>query len=297
MEGSALSLGFIGAGRVANALAIALHEKGYRITAVANRTLSSAEALAAHIGGCIPHGDAQAVADGCELVFITTPDDAIEVVASEVRWREGAWVVHCSGAGSTAVLEGARGQGASVGALHPMQTFPNREEATARLSGIAFAVEAEGALADTLKGIALALGGWPVEIRPQDRPLYHLSGFLACGAVINLAAQATEVWRAMGYSREEGLKVLLPLLKATVEQLELQGIPDALTGPIARGDIGTVRKHLEALEEKSPDTLPIYCQASQGAVRLARERGGIDDHRSRELNELLESYLLRAART
>ncbi|MBF8267104.1 MAG: hypothetical protein HW388_612 [Dehalococcoidia bacterium] len=294
MDSKSLRVGFMGAGRAGTALALALHHKGYAVSAVASRTPASALALAERIDGCVPHAKAQQVADDCDLVFITTPDDAIETVAKELRWRRGTWVVHCSGAKSAAVLEGAREQGAMVGSFHPMQTFPGAGGAGVELSGVAFAVEGPPPLLETLKEMAHALGGWPVEIRPQDRALYHLSGFLACGAVITLLAEAAGLWKVMGYSREQGLEVLLPLLQTTVNNLGEQGILASLTGPISRGDVGTVQRHLDALESQAPSVLPLYCQVALGTVALAREKGGIDKAKERELVGLLEERLARA---
>ena len=296
MSSSDLKLGFIGAGRAATALALGLQEQRYSIAAVSSRTPSSAEALAGRLDGCACYADPQSVADTCDLVFITTPDSAIEAMSKALRWRAGTWAVHCSGAETTDILEAAREQGALVGSFHPMQTFPGTENADASsLSGIAYAVEGPPPLADALKEMARSLGGWPVEIDPQDRALYHISGFLACGAVVALMAQASELWRVMGYSREEGQEVLLPILRSTVDSLETRGIPAALTGPISRGDISTVIKHLDALESRAPSVLPIYCRTALGAVSLSREKGGIDGRIERELIHLLEKRLAGAS--
>ena len=296
MESKSPSVGFIGAGRAGTVLALALHDRGYPVSAVASRTPASAQALAARMEGCTAHETAQRVADDCDLVFITTPDDAIEAIARDVRWRTGTGAVHCSGAKSASALEAAREQGALIGSFHPMQTFPGTDQEGAELSGVAFAVEGLPPLLDILKEMARGLGGWPVEIQPQDRALYHLSGFLACGAAVALLAQAAELWKAMGYSREQGLEVLLPLLKTTVDNLGNQGIPASLTGPISRGDTGTVQRHLDALESQAPSVLPLYCQIALGGVTLAREKGGIDDAKESELANLLEDRLARARR-
>ena len=188
MDSKSLRVGFIGAGRAANTLALGLHHKGYRVTSVASRTQASAEALARRIEGCIPHATPQEVADGCDLVFITTPDDAIESIAKDVSWHSEMGIAHCSGAESASILEAAQEQGARIGSFHPMQTFPMSNQGAASLSGVAFAVEGPSPLIDTLREMAHALGGWPVEIGPQHRALYHLSGFLACGAVVMVEA-------------------------------------------------------------------------------------------------------------
>ncbi len=294
MTNNSIRVGFIGAGRAANALASALHEKGYRVAAVASRTLVSAETLAGRTEGCVAYSTIQEVADDCDMVFITTPDDTIGTIAEEVQWNDDAWVVHCSGAESASILEAARKQGACIGSFHPMQTFTAASVGASTFPGVAFAVEGLSPLMDTLKEMAKALGGWPVEIRPEHKALYHLSGFLACGLVTAQIGQAAELWRAMGYTREQGLEVLLPILRGTVDSLEAQGIPAALTGPISRGDLGTVRKHLDALDTYASSLVPIYCNIALGAVKMARENGGINQIKEHELNILLKERLAEA---
>lgn len=294
MNDKSLRVGFIGAGRAANTLALGLHQSGYRVTSVASRTLASAQALAVYINGCIPSKTPQEVADDCDLVFITTPDDTIESIVKSVSWNTTTGVAHCSGAEPSLILEAARLQGAHIGSFHPMQTFPTISHETARLSGIAFAVEGAPPMLDTLIKMANALGGFPVEISPEHRAIYHLTGFLACGAVITIMSQAAELWNTIGYTKDKGLEVLIPILKSTVESLEARGIPEALTGPISRGDLGTVQKHLGALEDQAISMISIYCEIALRAVALSRAKGGIDDSRAQEIATLLQNQLARA---
>ena len=283
-------VGFIGAGRAANAIAAGLHEHGYRVAAVASRTFSSAAALADRIEGCAAMPTAQGVADCCDLVFITTPDDAIVSVAGEVDWRKGVGVAHCSGAESASILDAARERGAVTGSFHPMQTFTPASAGAGVFAGVAFAVEGHPPLLDVLREMAGALGGRPVEVRPEHRALYHLSGFLACGLMSAQIGRAADLWREMGFNRQQGLDALIPILRGTVDSLEKQGLPGALTGPISRGDLGTVRKHLEAMENHAPSLLPLYCESALGAVKLAVEKGGIDGATESELCALLEEW-------
>ena len=119
----ALSLGFIGAGRVGTALARALDRRGHRVLGVASRTVDSARRLAQMVPGCKSSTDPQEVAEAAGLVFITTPDEVIAQVAAQIRWHPGQIVVHCSGATSLEALQPAQEQGALVGGLHPLQSF------------------------------------------------------------------------------------------------------------------------------------------------------------------------------
>ena len=290
MNSSEPTVGFIGAGRAAGALAVGLSNRGYRVAAVASRTHSSATALAGRIEGCDAVPTAQRVADTCDVVFITTPDGAIETVAREVDWPRGVGVAHCCGAESAAILDAARERGAVTGSFHPMQTFTQATLGAGVFDGVTFAVEGGAPLLDVLIEMARALGGRPVEVDPDHRALYHLSGFLACGLMTAQVGRASDLWRAMGYTREQGLEALIPILRGTVDSLEAQGLPGSLTGPISRGDLGTVRKHLQAMESYAPSLLPLYCESALGAVKLALEKGGIDGATESELCALLEEW-------
>ena len=136
-------IGFIGAGMVGNALARLLSQKGYPVVAVYSRTAASAKKLAESAKGCRAVPGSQYVAEVADLVFITTPDDAITSVVFYVRWHKGQSVVHCSGADSTVILQTAREMGASVGAFHPLQTFATVPRAIENIPGSTFAIEAE----------------------------------------------------------------------------------------------------------------------------------------------------------
>jgi len=130
-----LKLGFIGAGTVGTALSLRLSSKGYQVVAVSSRSQTSARNLAQAISGCRVFNNNQDVADTAELIFITTPDDAIAPVASQIQWHQGQGVVHCSGADSTDILEPASKSGAQVGVFHPLQTFASVSQAVENISG------------------------------------------------------------------------------------------------------------------------------------------------------------------
>ena len=238
MNSSEPRVGFIGAGRAAGAIAAALRERGYRVAAVASRSRSSAVALAERIEGCAAAPTAQAVADACDVVFITTLDDSIASVAAEVDWPRGVGVAHCSGAASASILDAARERGAVTGSFHPMQTFTQATRGAADFAGVAVAVEGGPPLLDALVGMARALGARPVEVRPEHRALYHLSGFLACGLMASQVGLAADLWRIMGFTREQGLQALLPILRGTVDSLDAQGLPRRTDRPHFEGRPG-----------------------------------------------------------
>ena len=289
-----LSIGFIGAGVLGGGLSLALAAKGHQVVAVSSRTFSSAEALAARITGCQPKADPQEVADRCRLVFITTPDEAIASVASQIQWRPAQGVVHCSGALPLECLGSAAQQGALAGSLHPFQTLAcveSQDEGVARLEGVTFAIEGEGWLGALLTQMVADLGGRLVHWEPQYRALYHASAVLSCGYVATLLGAARRIWQELGYPPEEALNAILPITKSTVDAITKGGLEAALTGPVARGDVDSVERHLSALEEYMPALVPLYC--SLGLQSLPLVDTEVDDKRSQKLEVLLRDCLLK----
>jgi len=281
-------LGFIGAGTVGTALARRLSERGYPVVAVYSRSPASAERLAAAVTGCEVGTSSQAVADATDLVFITTPDDAIGPVAAEVRWSPGQSVVHCSGADSVDTLEPARKLGARVGAFHPLQTFASVEQAIANIAGSTFALEAEEPLLGTLREMARALDGHTIELKAGDKVLYHAAAVIACNYLVTLVKLSTDLWQVFGVPPDEAARDLLPLLRGTIANITRLGIPQCLTGPIARGDTGTITKHLRALEKAAPGVLPTYRDLGRQTVPIALAKGRIDQRQADALLALLK---------
>ncbi len=284
-----LRIGFIGAGTVGTALAILLNEKGYRFVGASRKSKSSVGGSSKAVSNLRLLGSNQEVADTADLVFITTSDDAIATVASEVTWRSGQSVVHCSGADSTAVLEPARKAGAAVGGFHPLQTFAGIEQAVANIPGSTFAIEAEEPLKSTLKEMSVALGGNWIELKAGDKAAYHAAAVFACNYLVTLVKLATDLWKAFSVPPDKATQSLLPLLHGTLNNIENIGIPDCLTGPIARGDTGTITKHIKTLEEKAPALVSTYRELGKQTIPISLAKGKIDEQRSRELDSILSS--------
>ncbi len=283
-----LRIGFIGAGTVGTALASRLQSSGYNVAAVASRTFSSAQRLAESVPGCRAMPNLQDAADATDLIFVTTPDAAIGQVAAKVCWHRGMSVVHCSGADSTEVLTPARASGAQVGAFHPLQTFASVQQAIDNLPGSTFAVEAEEPLKSILKRMAEDLQGYSIELKASDKVIYHASAVMACNYFVTLVKLSTDLWQTFGVSRQDAVRALLPLLKGTLNNIEKVGIPNCLTGPIARGDSGTIRKHLKALDESAPHVAKLYRELGLETVPISRDKGKIDDATALDMRRLLE---------
>jgi predicted short-subunit dehydrogenase-like oxidoreductase (DUF2520 family) len=281
------TIGFIGAGTTGTALAVRLAQHGYPVTAVSSRSLTSAEKLASRISGCKVYSGAQEVADVAQLVFITTPDDTISKVAAEVRWHDDQSVIHCSGAHSVDVLEPAKQRGAKTGCFHPLQTFASVDQAIDNIPGSTFAIEAEEPLASVLKEMATALEGDWVILKAGDKVLYHTAAVFACNYLVTLVKLATDLWQTFEVPPAQATKALMPLLRGTLSNIENVGLPNCLTGPIARGDLGTISRHLESLSKQAPSLLGIYKELGRQTVPIALAKGKIDPQRAEELNTLL----------
>jgi predicted short-subunit dehydrogenase-like oxidoreductase (DUF2520 family) len=279
--------GFIGAGTTGTALAVRLSQKGCPVVAVSSRTLSSAQKLAGLVSNCQVCHTAQEVAEAAELVFITTPDDVITQVCGEVQWHEGQSVVHCSGAHSVDILEPAKKLGAAVGSFHPLQTFADVDQAIENLSGSIFALEAEEPLLSTLKELTLLLNGSWVELKPGDKVLYHAAAVFACNYLVTLFKLALDLWLDFGVSSREATRALLPLLQGTINNIDNIGLPDCLTGPVARGDSGTIERHLSTLETRSPSLLTTYKELGLQTIPIALAKGQVNEQKAEEMKALL----------
>jgi len=282
-----LKTGFIGAGTTGTALAVRLSQKGCPVVAVSSRTLSSAQKLAALVPDCRVYHTAQDVAEAAELVFITTPDDVMAQVCAEVQWREVNSVVHCSGAHSVDILGSAKKLGAAVGSFHPLQTFADVDQAIRNLPGSTFALEAEEPLLTTQKELTRLLNGNRVVLKPGDKVLYHVAAVFACNYLVTLVKLALDLWLNFGVSSKEATRALLPLLEGTINNINNIGLPDCLTGPVARGDSGTIEGHLSALETRNLDLLTTYKELGLQTIPIALAKGKVSEQKAEEMKALL----------
>jgi predicted short-subunit dehydrogenase-like oxidoreductase (DUF2520 family) len=197
-------------------------------------------------------------------------------------------VVHCSGADSTETLESARQSGAQVGAFHPLQTFASFQQALDNIAGSTFAIESEEPLLTTLKEMATSLDGHWIKLKAGDKVVYHAAAVIACNYLVTLVKLATDLWQTFDVPAEEATQALLPLLRGTLNNIDKVGIPQCLTGPIARGDTGTIKKHLKALQETAPSLLSTYQELGLQTIPIALAKGKINHEQAQELREMLQ---------
>ena len=284
------TIGFIGAGAVGGSLALALHRARYPVVAVASRTQTSAETFASRIPGCVPYRSPQKLVDSAGFVFVTTPDDAIAPVCDSLKWRVEQGVAHCSGVASLDLLQGAVRQGAAAGAFHPLQAFTSVDEGAENVPGATFGIEAPTELHEYLENMARDIGGIPIFLRPQDKVLYHLSGVLMGNLLAVLASVAASMWPKFDHTRDEGIRALTPMMRAVARNLDANGVPRGVAGPYPRGDVGTIRKHLETLESAAPEFLPLYCELALAGLPFAVEKGSLDPNLADQIADIVRSY-------
>jgi predicted short-subunit dehydrogenase-like oxidoreductase (DUF2520 family) len=256
---SRLSVGIIGAGRVGAILGAALNAAGHRVVAAAAVSVASRDRMKNFLPGAELRS-ADTVANGVDLLLLAVPDDAlaglVAGLAEAGAFRPGLIVAHTSGAHGTSVLAPATAAGARPLALHPAMTFTGRREDLDRLAaGISFGVTAPTDLRPLATRLVADLGGVPEWINESARPLYHAA--LAHGAnhLVTLVNEAADRLRDAGVLHPE--RVLAPLLRAALDNTLRYG-DAALTGPVARGDAGTLASHLAVLRATAPESVPAY---------------------------------------
>lgn len=293
----------VGAGPVGSSAGYLLARAGYRIASVVSRTRASADEAAAFIGGGAPTTDAARAASGADIVLIATPDrvikDVCEYVSAGGMLKAGSLVVHLSGAHSLHLLDAAKAAGAYRAVVHPLQSVPSKEQGIENLPGSYFRIEADPEALETAKDLVKALGGIEL-VMPKWRSDRHSAALYHAGAVavsnffVALIDYGINFYEALGADKREALKAVLPLIRGTLHNIETLGIPDALTGPIMRGDSQTVRDHLEAMQAKAPELLGLYKELAKQTISVARDKGSITKEITNELLSVLDDRHTRA---
>lgn len=285
-------IGVVGAGRVGAVLAAALRSAGHDIVAVAGESDASRGRAAALLPG-VPVRKPTAVARACDLLLLTVPDDMLGNVVTQLAASgaigEGQLVAHTSGRHGLSVLRPAADVGAQVLALHPAMTFTGTHVDLPRLAGCAFGVTADEPVAvATAEVLVSDLRGRLVRVPESKRTLYHAG--LAHGAnhLVTLVSEAMELLRESG--ADDPALTLRPLLTAALDNA-LKAGDDALTGPIVRGDVETVRAHLRDIAATAPDTLPSYVVMARATANRAALDGRLLPIRAAKLVGILGDAL------
>ncbi len=286
-------IGVVGAGRVGAVLAAALRAAGHEIVAVAGESDASRTRISALLAG-VEIAKPTDVAKSCDLLLLTVPDDMLENVITTMvgagAIREGQYVVHTSGRHGLGVLDIAVSVGARPIAMHPAMTFTGTAVDLDRLRGCVFGTTAGPEDRAFAEGLIADLGGVAMWVAEDKRTLYHAG--LAHGAnhLVTLVAQAMELLAASG--AEDPAATLRPLLSAALDNALVAG-DAALTGPIVRGDVNTVRAHLADIAETAPGTIPAYVAMAKATADRAVLDGRLMPIRAVKIVRLLDEALAR----
>lgn len=265
-----MKIAVIGAGTLGTAIAVLLERAGHRIVGVSGRAETRARA-SSHLPGAPFLEPAEATA-AAELVVIGTPDDVIEptveALAAAAVVGPGTWVAHLSGSLGLDVLGPAVAAGARILAIHPLQTFPDVGSALERLPGSSIAITAENEEGYLLgERLAEDLHGVSFRLSDELRPVYHAAAVFASNYLVTVSAIAESLFAAAGVP--DPARAMAPLQRATLENVDRLGPARALTGPAVRGDAGTIRRNVEALERHAPELVPTYVAMARATLDLA----------------------------
>jgi predicted short-subunit dehydrogenase-like oxidoreductase (DUF2520 family) len=284
------TVAILGLGKVGTAVGYLLNRVGYPVVAVSSRSSSSLNQGVAHTGGkpCTRFSDAASLA---ECIFITTADDAIlstcETITQEGAVKPGQKVVHMSGAGGLDLLNAARAAGASVASIHPLQSFADVEGAIKNIPGSTFGITSDDSIRDWAVQVVKDMGGISFFIREEDKPLYHAAACMASNYLTTLLHTVEDIYQFLGLSQESAVQAFWPLVRGTLNNIEMKGTVSALTGPVSRGDIGTIRKHLQAFQEKLPAYLQAYCVMGILAADLGLKKKTLSEEDAETIKTLL----------
>ena len=284
-----LRIGVIGAGRVGAVLASALRTAGHEVVAAAGESDASRRRSESLLPG-VPIRKPSAVAGASDVLLLTVPDDmlsnVVAMLSASGAIHEGQYVVHTSGRHGLAVLAPAVAVGARPVALHPAMTFTGTEIDLPRLAGCVFGITVGDAERPLAERLVSELDGRAIWVPEDKRALYHAG--LAHGAnhLVTLVAQAMELLSATG--AEHPADTLRPLLQAALDNA-LQHGDSALTGPIVRGDVETVRDHLVEVARNAPDTLPSYVALARATLDRVVTDGRVLPIRAVKIRDLLDA--------
>jgi predicted short-subunit dehydrogenase-like oxidoreductase (DUF2520 family) len=282
-------VGIVGAGKVGAVLGAALSAAGHDVVAAAGLSTASAERAARLLPG-VPLLHTDEVVAASDLVVLAVPDDTLTGLVAGLAetgvWRPGQLTFHTSGAHGLAVLAPAEQAGVLPLALHPAMTFSGTPEDADRLVGAPFGVTSRDGHRAVAETLVLEMGGEPFFVAEDDRRLYHAALVTGANHLVTLVAEAADLLRAAGVG--DPARVLAPHLTAALDNGLRRG-DRGLTGPVSRGDVGTVHDHLATLTERAPDSVAAYVAMAQRTTERALAAGRLKRHEGAPLLDLLKA--------
>jgi predicted short-subunit dehydrogenase-like oxidoreductase (DUF2520 family) len=262
-----VELSIIGAGRTGRTLGLLARRAGYAIGPVVCRSLAHAREAAAFIGAGRPGTEPL----GAELTLIAAPDGEIPGLVRSLRIPRGGVAAHTCASLEAGALRPLK----PAGAIHPLRSFADPARAAELFPGTACAIDGDPEAVKRLEEFARAIGGEPLRVRTGRKALYHAGAVFASNYLVAILDAALRLFEEAGVPRGAAAPALAKLAEGTLANVESAGIPAALTGPVERGDVDTVRRHVEALAAGAPELAEAYGALGRRAIEVALAKGTI----------------------
>jgi predicted short-subunit dehydrogenase-like oxidoreductase (DUF2520 family) len=280
----------IGAGMVGTAIGFLLRKTGYKVIAIADKSPTALKRALPYTGGKDFRTPREAVQEA-DCILITTPDDAISSACEEIALCQvikRKFVFHMSGAGGLDLLESAKKAGAAVASIHPLQSFSSIDQAIKNIPGSYFGITADKKAQKIAKKIVHDLGGIPLFISSEQKPLYHAAACFASNYLVSLMNVVESIYQAIGLNEKDAKTAYLPLVYGSLKNIENSGSIPSLTGPIARGDFGTIKKHISAINKNLPQYSSLYSSLGLITVKVAQQKGALNAQQAKTINAILK---------
>ena len=292
------SFSVVGAGALAEALVRSLTDLGMTCRGVFARRLEKAQMLADSLGVSTSGRVEQAASTASDLLLIVVTDEAVSE-GCVYHWSPGCRfypLLRCIRVASTTTECSNRslGEGVETGSFHPLQTFTGPEDKTA-FRGITIGMDGSARALGAAQHLAVELLAVSVSIDPQKRALYHAAAVMAGNHAITMLSTAGDLWELAAGNRQSFVDSLGPLTRQSVFNALEKGPESALTGPVVRGDVETIRRHLEALSDYASHLLPMYGAVLTETVHLAMRSGRLAPDSAVKLLDLVSEFLNREA--
>lgn len=289
-KGAALRFAIVGCGRVGKALGRNLIENGYVLTGISCKTESSVREAGKYFGIENVSTTPAHITRCTDVVFITTPDGVISDVCDEIAAGQGldpqTTVLHCSGAHPSTILSAAKSCDAVIGSMHPLQSFAGDTDKNP-FKGIIIAIEGEKKAVEIATEMARVLDSVCLTIKTDAKTLYHAAAVVASNYLVAIQHMAFDLLQKAGISGNDAFKVLGPLIKGTLGNIEQVGTVKALTGPIARGDVETITRHIKGIRENATELLQLYEVLGQYTVEIAALGKTVSQEKAVEMKRIL----------
>lgn len=284
-------IALVGAGAAGGAMVLALHQAGYPIIGVASKNQASAQRCSARIDCPLVTTDPARVVVNADIIIIATPDDQIatvcESIADQGVIQPSQLFIHLSGALTSEVLEAAQRKGAETLSLHPIQALADPVKGASLLKNAYFCLEGTAPAIAKAMPLVNALSGKTLVIPASKKALYHATLCIASNYLVTLESVAVSLLEQIGIDRIAGMQALLPLIQGSVENLSHSGLPNALTGPISRGDSETIAHHIDGLREMPQEYQSLYRMLGKETIKLALDKGGLSAEEADQIKVLL----------